>query len=211
MPRKLSDLGGFEGSLSGLGDASSEEHHEKLEAEAPGEEAAQSERQAEEEQASEALDSYSMTPRAVWLDDLKDAGVTTGVAAAILDTLMSVGHYSETYKIASTQFSFRTRTTIDADRTIELLQETKPDSQGVYSHLVSRINLASSLVSYAGTTFPHSKPTDENRELLDREWRARYRFCSTLPSPAFYTLSQVLQKFDQKVALASDARSLENF
>jgi hypothetical protein len=207
MPRKLSEVGGFEGSLSGLGDASPEEVLEELEALSPEVEA----EKASEDKVDEALETYSMSPRDVWLDDLKDAGVTPGEAAAILDTLMTVGHYTETYKMASTQFTFRTRTTIDADRTIELLQETKPDSQGVYSHLVSRINLASSLVSYSGTNFPHSRPTDDNRELLDREWRERYRFCSTLPSPAFYAMSQVLQKFDHKVSLASDARSLENF
>jgi hypothetical protein len=151
------------------------------------------------------------TPREEWLEDLEDMRLSPEDAAAILDKVMSTGHYSETYKMGGVQFRLRTRTTVDADRTVELLQEMRPEAAGVYAHVVARINLASSLVKYADKAFPHTAPSEDNRKALNGEWRDRYNFCAALPAPAYYALSQVLQRFDTKVSLACDARSLENF
>lgn len=162
-------------------------------------------------EAEEGLKEYSDTPRSLWLEDLASLKVSPSEAANIFDVVMSTGKYEETYRIGKTVVKIRTRTTVDADRTIEILQEQRPESAAVYSHLVSRINLASSLIEYGENKFPHTTPSEDNRDRLDAEWRERYRFCAALPAPAFYALSQILQKFDEKVALSCDARSLENF
>jgi len=222
MPRKLSGLGGegtkssldFSGNgLGGLGAedtlkppvAGAEDDAKEQEVESvstPEEEAVV---------ASELVDPYSATPREMWEEELKDAEMSTSEAAAILDSIMTTGRYEETYKMGGVQFKLKTRTTVDADRTIEILQDLKPEVSGVYNHIISRINLAASLVSYGNQAFSHTDPADDNRETLDSEWRIRYRFCSTLPAPAFYALTQVLQRFEGKVGIASDPRSLENF
>jgi hypothetical protein len=161
--------------------------------------------------AEENLKEYLDTPRSLWLEELGTLKVTPEEAANIFDVVMSTGKYLETYRVGKTVVKIRTRTTVDADRTIEILQEQRPESAAVYSHLVSRVNLASSLVEYGESKFPHTAPSEDNRERLDSEWRERYRFCAALPAPAFYALSQILQKFDEKVSLSCDARSLENF
>ena len=157
------------------------------------------------------LDRMTLSPRELWEMELAESRIEPREAASVLDSIMSTGKYEETYRAGGVQFKLRTRTTTDADRTIEILQELKPEVNGVYSHIVSRINLAASLASYGNRSFPHSPPSEDNREILDAEWRARYKFCSALPAPTFYLLTQVLQRFETKVALSSDPRSLENF
>ena len=151
------------------------------------------------------------TPHEEWLEEIEELKLTKAEAARIVDSILSKGHYEESYKVNKTLFSLRTRSTADADRAMEILHEQKPSSTAHYSHLVSRINLASSLVKFGPSSFPHTAPASNNRDVLDKEWRERYRFITSLPAPIFYLLSQVLQKFDQKVALAGDARSIENF
>ena len=225
MPRKLSELGSTEANLD-LGsepvpgpeivtktvdptkvpeDLVEEESGEAVSIEASEENTEAS------DTAEEGLKEYSSTPRSMWLEELAVLKVPPSEAASIFDTVMSTGKYEETYRIGKTVVKIRTRTTVDADRTIEILQEQKPESAAVYSHLVSRINLASSLIEYGENKFPHTAPLEDNRDRLDAEWRERYRFCAALPAPAFYALSQLLQKFDEKVALSCNARSLENF
>jgi len=163
------------------------------------------------DKAEEALEEYARTPREYWEEDLKSLGLSATEAAHILDKIMTTGLYFETYKVGGAVIKLRTRTTSDADRLMEILQDQKPETTGVYSHLVTRVNLAASLVQYGKNKFTHTSPTDDNRERIDYEWRERYRFCAALPSPAFYAISQLLQKFDEKVTLACDARSVENF
>ena len=159
----------------------------------------------------EVLEDLTRTPREYWEEDLKALGMTISEAEHILDQVMTTGLYFETYKVGGSVLKLRTRTTSDADRLMEILQDQKPETTGVYSHLVTRVNLAASLVQYGKRTFKHTTPTDDSRERVDYEWRERYRFCAALPAPAFYTISQILQKFDEKVTLACDARSVENF
>ena len=216
MPRKISELGGLGmgASLDLAGGGTVPETPPAPEVTAPASEEVVQQEVLEDsslEKAEEAMEDYALTPRDVWEMEIKEQGITPKEAASILDSIMSTGKYEETYRVGGTQFKLRTRTTVDADRTIEILQEMKPEATGVYGHIISRINLAASLVAFGNRAFSHSDPQDDNRAKLDEEWRARYRFCSTLPAPTFYLLSQVLQKFETKVALASDPRSLENF
>ena len=164
-----------------------------------------------EEEAEEALKDYESTPRSEWVEELKLIHLDETKSSHILDKVMSTGKYDESYRMGGTLFKLRTRTTVDADRTVEILQAQKPETSGVYAHIVSRVNLAASLVSYGETVFSHTDPKPDNRDALDKEWRQRYAFCAGLPAPAFYTLSSVLQRFDQKVQLSCDARSLVNF
>mgnify|MGYP003152335452 CR=1 FL=1 len=166
--------------------------------------------QLQEELESMISDAYS-TPIAVWRQECEDFGLTMTEAAKVLDSVMSRGFYEESYKVAGRVFKLRTRTTVDGDRLIEMLRELKPDNNAVLSHLVARINLASSLSSFASDVFPHTYPSDDNRELLDAEWKARWDYTSAFPQPIFLAISQTLQRFDEKVSLACDARALENF
>ncbi len=206
--KSLSDLGLDTEGVVNLGEEEPEEPEEVLEV-GSAEESEEEKPLTEGER--ETLDRLALTPHEQWVEELEQNNISPEEASRILDKVMSTGKYEETYKVGNMQFRLRTRSTVDADRTIEILQDQRPDLTGVFSHLIARINLASSLVFFAKDKFPHTSPTDENRTILDKEWRSRYRYCSSLPAPTFFMLSQVLQRFDQKVSLACDARSLENF
>lgn len=146
-----------------------------------------------------------------WEEQLKDANISKAEAARVLDSILVRGVYEETYKYGSTVFKLRTRNASDADRVIEMLQEFEPRTSVALQHLVTRINLASSLSSYSDTVFSFSPHNDNNRAVLDQEFNSRYLFISNIPQPVFFAMTQVLEKFDKKVALCCDPRSLENF
>lgn len=164
-----------------------------------------------EEEVIEAIDQYNLTHRDEWAQDLKMHRVSISEAEKILDTIMQKGFYEESYRIAGSVFKLRTRTTVDSDRLIEMLREVAPESEAVATHLIARINVAASLAKFGENNFPHSQPTDENRSLLDEEWRLRWNFISSLPQPIFLAIAQTMQRFDLKVNLSCDARALENF
>jgi len=159
----------------------------------------------------EAVSENYNTPIAMWRQECELFGLNMRDAAVVLDSVMSRGFYEESYKIAGRVFKIRTRSTVDGDRLIEMLRELRPDNNAVLTHLVSRINLAASLSNFGSESFPHTYPTDDNRELLDQEWKARWNYTSALPQPIFLAITQTLGRFDEKVSLACDARALENF
>jgi hypothetical protein len=151
------------------------------------------------------------TKQEEWELELKQFGMSKEEAANILDTIITSGFYEETYRYGKTVFKLRTRTAADSDRLMEMIQEFDPKSNGVLAHLIARINLASSLQSYGDSTFSFTDPTDNNRGVLDSEFKERHNFISRIPQATFFSLSQVLERFDKRVSLASDPRSLENF
>ena len=159
----------------------------------------------------EAVSSATITHRDEWLQDLRLNRVELSEAQKILDTIMQKGFYEESYRIAGSIFKLRTRTTVDSDRLIEMIRELSPESEAVASHLIARVNVASSLSKFGDNNFPHSVPSDDNRDLLDQEWRLRWTFISSLPQPIFLAIAQTMQRFDLKVNLSCDARALENF
>lgn len=164
-----------------------------------------------EEKVSSVVNASMLTHKDEWKQDLEFNRISISDAEKILDTIMQKGFYEESYRIAGSIFKLRTRTTVDSDRLIEMLRELAPESEAVATHLIARVNIASSLSKFGDNNFPHSQPSDENRELLDQEWRLRWTFISSLPQPVFLAIVQTMQRFDLKVNLACDARALENF
>lgn len=164
-----------------------------------------------EEDVRQVVDEAVMSHKEEWYRDLRFNKVSLKEAERILDTIMQKGFYEESYRLAGRVFKLRTRTTVDSDRLIEMLRELSPESEAVATHLIARVNAACSLSQFGENVFPHSSPTDENRELLDQEWRMRWVYISSLPQPVFLALAQTMQRFDLKVNLSCDARALENF
>ena len=177
----------------------------------PAQEPEITEEQQVQDKAEDLANEYYSTPTDLWRQECEIIGLSMAQAAGILDSVMSRGFYEESYKIAGKVFKIRTRTTVDGDRLIEMLRELRPDNNAVLTHLIARINLASSLSSFGNTTYSHTYPSDDNRAELDAEWKERWNATSAFPQPIFLALTQTLQAFDEKVALACDARALENF
>lgn len=159
----------------------------------------------------EDMDAPHRTPKQIWLEELEYENISTDSAAKILDAVITNGMYEESYKLGSMVVRVRTRTTSDADRVIEAIQDFKPETSGTLSHLIARMNLAASISQVGDKKFNFSQATGGNQEVLEKEFTERYNFLSHLPAQIFFSLTQVLEKFDRRVQLACDPRAIENF
>lgn len=151
------------------------------------------------------------TPRELWIEELEYENMSQDSAAKILDAVITNGMYEESYKMGSMVVRVRTRTTSDADRVIESIQDFKPETSGTLSHLIARMNLAASISQFGEKKFNFSPANDGNQDLLEQEFSERYNFLSKLPAQIFFSLTQVLERFDRRVQLACDPRAIENF
>jgi len=159
----------------------------------------------------EELDAPRKTSRQIWEEELDYESITPNDAAKILDAVITNGMYEETYRMGKLVVKMRTRNTSDADRVIEAIQDFKPETNGTLSHLIARMNLAASISHFGETEFNFTAPNDGNRDVLEQEFTDRYNFLSNVPSQLFFSLTQVLEKFDRRVQLACDPRAIENF
>ena len=159
----------------------------------------------------EEMDAPRRSPRDLWLEELEYEDITTNDAAIILDAVITNGMYEGSYKMGSLIVRMRTRTTSDADRVIEAIQDFKPETSGTLSHLIARMNLAASISQFGDNKFNFSAANDGNQEILEQEFTERYKFISKVPAQIFFSLTQVLEKFDRRVQLACDPRAIENF
>ena len=73
------------------------------------------------------------------------------------------------------------------------------------------MNLAASISQFGEKKFNFSPANDGNQDLLEQEFSERYNFLSKLPAQIFFSLTQVLERFDRRVQLACDPRAIENF
>ena len=151
------------------------------------------------------------SPRELWIEELEYENMSQDSAAKILDAVITNGMYEESYKMGSMVVKVRTRTTSDADRVIESIQDFKPETSGTLSHLIARMNLAASISQFGEKKFNFSPANDGNQEVLEQEFSERYNYLSKLPAQLFFSLTQVLERFDRRVQLACDPRAIENF
>lgn len=157
------------------------------------------------------MDAPRKSPKQLWLEELEYENVTPDAAAKILDAVITNGMYEESYKMGSVVVRVRTRTTSDADRVVESIQDFKPETSGTLSHLIARMNLAASISQFGDKKFNFSPANDGNQDVLEQEFSERYNFLSRLPAQIFFSLTQVLERFDRRVQLACDPRAIENF
>ena len=157
------------------------------------------------------MDAPRRAPRDIWVEELEYKDMTQESAAKVLDAVITNGMYEESYKMGSMVVRVRTRTTSDADRVIEAIQDFKPETSGTLSHLIARMNLAASIAQVGEKKFNFSPANDGNQEVLEQEFSERYNYLSRLPAQIFFSLTQVLEKFDRRVQLACDPRAIENF
>ena len=159
----------------------------------------------------EDMDAPRRSPRELWLEELEYEDLSVTEAAKILDAVITNGMYEESYKMGSIVVKVRTRTTSDADRVIEAIQDFKPETSGTLSHLIARMNLAASISQFGENRFNFTPANDGNQEVLEQEFSERYNHLSKLPAQIFFSLTQVLERFDRRVQLACDPRAIENF
>lgn len=147
-----------------------------------------------------------VTPRSkmeIYEDDLLEFGLTLEDAARIVDKLIFSQTYEEEIPVTrKLTVKFRTRTPKQVNRMYKVLEEIQPNIQGLAVSIVSKYNLAFSLVEFDGKRL--NPDTDEglmrSLDLIDR-----------LPGPLYNVLLSKLSKFDDKLSVVMREEAIVNF
>ena len=142
---------------------------------------------------------------------LKELDISEEDAAQIVDDLLMKGYYEERFPLSKKiAVTLRTREQRDTIRLQTALQVQRPLYNDTMDEIITRYNMAASLVSFGRETFAFSKVTDENKvasDLFDK----RLDYVERLAAPVFSRLSILLATFDRKVAAVMRNGVAENF
>jgi len=157
-------------------------------------------------------DEAALKPLASFEEKLKAAGLTREKAAEIVDGVLLKGFYAETLKITSTvNVRLRTRNARDVKRIQEMLEAQRFTIDSHYSEVWSRLLLAASLESFAKDKFNHANPRTDSFEEVEKSFMERVTYVDALPDPALRVLLAKLWKFDNRISVAIEEGSIENF
>jgi len=139
----------------------------------------------------------------IYEEDLKEYGLTLDDAARIVDKLIFNQTYEEEISVTrKLTVKFRTRTPKQVYRMYQVLEDIQPNIQGMAVSVVSKYNLAFSLVEFDGKRL--NPDTDEglkrSLDLIDR-----------LPGPLYNVLLSKLSKFDDKLSVVMREEAIVNF
>lgn len=157
-----------------------------------------------EEALTRALDIVGQTPEKTWEQRLKEQGIDKEEAFKIIDAMLSKGFYERTYPLTKkTSVTFRTRSFEHQEIVQRAIENDTPQYMGTVSLLMSKYNLAASLVRMGKTTFERGEDGGD--------YTQAFKFLSKLPYMVFNALIQKLAKFDRLVLTVMDEGALENF
>jgi hypothetical protein len=139
----------------------------------------------------------------IYEDDLAEFDLTLEDAAKIVDQLIFNQAYIEEVPITrKLTVKFRTRTPKQVHRMYKVLEDIQPNIQGMAVSIVSKYNLAFSLVEFDGKRL--NPDTDDglkrSLDLIDR-----------LPGPLYNVLLNKLSKFDEKLSVVMREEAIVNF
>jgi len=156
--------------------------------------------EAAEEQLEAAIKQINEAPEKTYQERLKEHGITLEDAHKIVDTILTTGVYEKAYPVTSQiSATFRSRTLADQERIQEMIEEQAPQFIGSINIIMSKCNLAASLVEFAGNRFGED------------EFDKAMKFIKRLPHVLFNVLITKLSLFDELVITVMDEGSIENF
>jgi len=157
-------------------------------------------------------DEAALKPMATFEERLKEAGLSREKAAEIIDAVLLKGFYAEDIKITSTvKMRLRTRNARDTKRAQEILEAQRFTIDAHYSEAWGRLLLAASLEGFANDKFTHPNPRKDAFDVIEKSYQERIAYVDGLPDPALRVMLQRLFKFDQRVSVALEEGSIENF
>lgn len=136
---------------------------------------------------------------------LAAVGLTLEDARYIMDEVLFKEMYTETFEIGrGVTATFRTRTYTDTQRILRIIEAEAPRIPMHYNDILARCNLAASLVTYNGRSFPkpvqtEKMSTDAFRELEETAFHTCLTYVIQLPTPVTTRLMHLLSKFDAKL------------
>jgi hypothetical protein len=169
-----------------------------------------------EEEAQRRLSTYAKMQSA--LEPIKDykkfleqQGIKETTAAAIVDDLLTKGAYQDTFNLSkSVSIDLRTREQSDLIRLQTAMKIQRPVYDDAIDELLTRFNMAASLVRYHETTFEFP-PEDADTKTVEDLFEKRLRYVENLPAPVFSAISAKLARFDWTVMAVMQEGVAENF
>lgn len=150
-----------------------------------------------------AVDAVDRAPEKTWEQRIKAIGLSKEAAFKIIDEMLTEGRCEKTYAVTKkVSVTFQTRDFNAHERLQKALEADSPQFMGTVSMIMSKYNLAASLLKYGGREF---KPTKEGQP------KEAFDFISGLPYMVFSLLLQKLVRFDELVLTVMDEGALENF
>jgi hypothetical protein len=163
-------------------------------------------KEATEEVLKEIEEEAKMTPAERYRKRLEKAKIDINTARAIFDAVLAKGHYEEYIYLGKKELgkraTLRTRLYEDTLRLQTQLELTRPVLGMTQDDLVTRYNLAASLVEWNGKPLKHE---------TDEEFDAVVKLLHRLPAPVYGMLAQELAKFDRKTMIVFSEGAVENF
>jgi hypothetical protein len=169
-----------------------------------------------EEEAQERLTGFdkmqaALTPITDYKKFLKQQGITEDKATVIVDDLLVKSAYQETFHLSkSISIDLRTRQQDDLLRLQAAMKAQRPVYDDAIDELVTRYNMAASLVRYHETTFEFPMPGADSK-VREGLFDKRLEYVENLPAPVFSAISTKLAKFDWVVMAVMQEGVAENF
>lgn len=152
-----------------------------------------------------------LKPLVSYEEQLKEVGVTKEQAAAIVNSIMTKGFWSEEVKLTSTiRVRFRTRSKRDTMRAQNYVEAQRPSYDAHYADLMTHHLLAASLEQVGKDQFEHPGRKASGEE-VEKLFTDRFVYVETLADPMYRLLARKLGVFDQKVAAVLQEGTVENF
>jgi len=153
----------------------------------------------------------ALTPIKDYKEFLKKQGITEDKATVIVDDLLTKGAYQETFHLSkSISLDLRTRSQSDLIRLQTAMKVQRPIYDDAIDELVTRYNMAASLVRYHKTSFAFPESSADTKK-VEELFEQRLLYVENLPAPVFSAISSKLAKFDWVVMAVMQEGVAENF
>lgn len=137
------------------------------------------------------------------LEYLRENGITDKDIFSLLDTLITTGTITWTYKLFNKiPITYQMRTTWMNEKLVKALEDEAPKSVALFSEIVAKYNLAGSLVQYGDTKYDVSDTTAYSESMLR---------VSKMSYPVYSILVKQLALFDKLISVMTSAWAIENF
>lgn len=142
---------------------------------------------------------------------LKKQGIEEAKASEIVDNLLTTSFHQETYNLSkAVSIDLRTRKQEDLLRLQAAMQAQRPVYDDAIDELLTRYNMAASLVRYHKTTFEF--PSEgADRSSAEKLFDERLQYVENLPAPVFSAISSKLARFDWVIMAVMQEGVAENF
>lgn len=139
-------------------------------------------------------------PELTYEERLEAHSLTMEQAMTIVSGVFDNGYYEKVYPVVGTAtVTLRTRKTEDQDRLLQRIEADNPQFPASVSQLVSKYNLAASMVDYRGVN------------LENEDFKTRYKRVCEFPENIFRVLCTKLARFDDMVMDVMDEGAIANF